>query len=158
MEITLGVLHIVMALTSRGPRITEIGAHLAGDLIPLLVKKATGVNLPQAAADLASGETPNLTPTLQRAAAIHFAYSNRGGHIERLEVSSSTSDPLIDRFVLTQQPGRYVEPVQHASVEDRLAHWIVLGSNKASCHNSLDQAAQRLRIALSHGAQRTYAA
>ncbi|CAL9674619.1 hypothetical protein SUDANB176_07673 (plasmid) [Streptomyces sp. enrichment culture] len=158
LRITHGVVHITMRLTSRGPRVTEVAAHLPGDLIPLLVKKASGIDLAQAAAEIAIGKTPTLTPTLHRAAAIRFVYSDRGGRVEGLQVRQTTNDPLVERCVLTQQPGAQIRPLPLAGVEDRLAHWVVLGSNKASCLSALDQAVQRIRIALSHGVEHPHAA
>ncbi|MEV0981859.1 hypothetical protein [Streptomyces sp. NPDC049915] len=158
LRITHGVVHITMRLTPRGPRVTEVAAHLPDDLIPLLVKKATGIDLPQVAAEIATGKTPTLAPTLHRAAAIHFAYADRGGRIELLQVRQPTNDPLVERCVLTQQPGSQIQPLPLAGVEDRLAHWVVLGPNKTSCLDSLDQAAQRIRIAFSDEAQQSRAA
>ncbi|MGW0578400.1 hypothetical protein ACWD25_21065 [Streptomyces sp. NPDC002920] len=38
----------------------EVNGRPAGDLIPLLVERATGINIPQALATLATGETPDL--------------------------------------------------------------------------------------------------
>ncbi|MFF9819284.1 hypothetical protein [Streptomyces sp. NPDC014006] len=158
LRISHGVIHITMRLTTRGPRVTDIAAHLPSDLIPLLVKQATGIDLPQVAADIATGKTPTLTPTRHRAAAVHFAYSDRGGRLKRLHVPQATDDPLVERCALTQQSGARIRPLPLAGVEDRLAHWVVLGPNKASCLNSLDQAAQRIQITLSETFDHSHAA
>ncbi|MEU0196492.1 ATP-grasp domain-containing protein [Streptomyces afghaniensis] len=144
--ITLGTLHIEMTLTSRGPCVTDVSAHLAGDLIPLLVKRATGINLPQVAADLATGQPPNLTPTRQRAAAAHFAYPAVSGRIESLLLTTSPHQPHMDRVALTQHAGHHVMRAQEASAEDRLAHWVVLGDTAADCHTALDLLAQDLTV------------
>ncbi|MEV0173225.1 ATP-grasp domain-containing protein [Streptomyces sp. NPDC050803] len=137
--ITLGVLHIEMTLTSRGPRITDISAHLADDLIPLLVKRATGVNLPRIAADLAVGRLPNLAPTRQRAAAVHFAYPEVSGRLQHVSVTTPGSGPLVDRTAVTREPGHQVETAAQATAQDRLAHWVVLGAEAGDCHALLDQ-------------------
>ncbi|MFC9331328.1 acetyl-CoA carboxylase biotin carboxylase subunit family protein [Kitasatospora sp. NPDC057015] len=61
-----GVSHVEMRLTSAGPRLIEVNGRLGGDLIPHLVREATGIDLPLAAADIALGLEPDLTPTLGR--------------------------------------------------------------------------------------------
>jgi biotin carboxylase len=144
--ITLGTLHIELVLTSRGPRVTDVTALLVGDVIPLLVKRATGINLPQVAADLAIGRAPDLTPTRQRAAAVHFAYPAVSGRIEHLAITGPAYQPLVDRMALTQHAGRHVVRAQEAGAEDRLAHWVVLGVTAADCHTALDRLAQDLTV------------
>ncbi|MDQ1024718.1 biotin carboxylase [Streptomyces umbrinus] len=147
--VTFGVLHIEITLTARGPRITDVSAHLAGDLIPLLVKRATGIDLPQVAADLATRRPPNLALTRQRAAAVHFAYPTDSGCIEQLTVTAPAYHPLVDRVVITQEVGHRVVKTAQASVDDRLAHWVVLGDAAGDCHTALDQMAQDLAVEIS---------
>ncbi|CAM5670726.1 hypothetical protein [Streptomyces viridochromogenes] len=144
--ITLGVLHIEMTLAYRGPHITEVTAHLADDLIPLLVKRATGLNLPQIAADLAAGQVPKLVPTRQRAAAVHFAYPVVSGRLQRVSVATPNSHALIDRSAITQHLGTQVAAVAQATTEDRLAYWVALGATTADCHARLDQVSQDLKV------------
>lgn len=43
----------------------EVDGRPAGDLIPLLVERATGINIPRALAALATGETPDLKGVAQ---------------------------------------------------------------------------------------------
>ncbi|MEU1457813.1 ATP-grasp domain-containing protein [Streptomyces avermitilis] len=146
---TLGVLHIGMKLTTRGPRVTDVSAHLADDLIPLLVKRATGIDLPRAAADLATGCPPDLSPSRQRAAAVNFAYPASTGRIEHLEVASEAArQPLVDRVVPTQKTGQEVVATPYAEVDDRLAHWVVLGADAAGCHATLDRMPRHLTVAI----------
>ncbi|MFG3102585.1 acetyl-CoA carboxylase biotin carboxylase subunit family protein [Streptomyces sp. NPDC048182] len=89
--VTLGTLHIELALTSRGPYVTDVTALLAEDVIPLLVERATGIDLPQVAADLAVGRAPDLTPTRQRAAAVHFAHPAVTGRPAHRVVTGATA-------------------------------------------------------------------
>ncbi|WP_435613528.1 ATP-grasp domain-containing protein [Streptomyces sp. bgisy159] len=144
--ITLGVLHIEMTLTCRGPHVTEVTAHLADDLIPLLVKRATGLNLPQIAADLAVGRVPKLVPTRQRAAAVHFAYPTVSGLLQHVSVATPDCHPLVDRTALTCQPGTRVAAAAQATAVDRLAYWVALGATAADCHTHLDQVSRDLEV------------
>ncbi|MGV9248706.1 hypothetical protein [Streptomyces sp. NPDC003710] len=156
--ITLGVLSVRMTLTPKGPRITDVSAHLADDLIPLLVKKSTGIDLPRIAADLSTGRTPTVAPTRQRAAAIHFLYPPATGHVRRLAVHPDADrQPLLERIVLTQQLGNHVTYGPNATTDDRIAHVVVLGPDGPTCHSALDQMVQYIDadIAPSSSGQRT---
>ncbi|MEU4949878.1 hypothetical protein [Streptomyces lavendulae] len=70
-----------MRLTATGPRIVEVNARIGGDLIGKLVLLATGIDLPRAAADLALGRRPDLTPTRHQAAAIALLYPDTSGTV-----------------------------------------------------------------------------
>ncbi|TVZ94347.1 biotin carboxylase [Streptomyces sp. BK340] len=140
-----GVLHITMKLSPRGPLITDIQGRLAHDLVPALVKRATGIDLPQIAARLAAGKSPDLTPTRQRAAAIHFAYSSTTGRIQNFAVPLGASHrPFLERMVLLQQIGNHVVAMPEARPDDRLAYWVVLGRDASDCNAMLDEASLSL--------------
>ncbi|MGW2701711.1 hypothetical protein [Streptomyces sp. NPDC001340] len=144
-DVAPGVLHITMKLSPRGPLVVNIQGHLAHDLVPMLVKRATGIDLPQIAARLAAGKTPDLTPTRQRAAAIHFAYSSTTGHIQNLAVPPGAAhQPFLERMVLLQQIGNHVMAMPEATTDDRLAYWVVLGCDASDCNVMLDEASQSL--------------
>ncbi|MBW8796343.1 MAG: hypothetical protein JF597_22915 [Streptomyces sp.] len=140
-----GVLHIGLTLTDRGPRVTDAAPHLPGDLIPLLVKRATGVDLAQAAAALATGEVPDTTPTRQRAAAIQFAYPAATGRLDRLDLSSDAAhEPGAERMLLTQHTGNHVTAGPQATAADRLAHWVAVGETPDACDDALRRMAHHL--------------
>lgn len=69
-----GVQHVEMRLTPAGPAIIEVNGRIGGDHIGKLVLLATGIDLPRAAADVAAGRRPDLTPTRNSAAAITILY------------------------------------------------------------------------------------
>ncbi|MDQ1018922.1 biotin carboxylase [Streptomyces afghaniensis] len=147
LSITRRVLSVQMSLTSRGPRVTDVCAHLAGDLIPLLVKRATGVDLARIAAELATSSTPSISPTRQRAAAIQFVYPPATGRVDRLGVSPlADHEPRLDQIVLTQQVGSQVVSGPNSTADDRIAHSVVLGPDAPSCHTALDRMAQYIDI------------
>ncbi|MFF3372061.1 ATP-grasp domain-containing protein [Streptomyces sp. NPDC002680] len=82
--ITDGVSHVEMRLVDGCPRLIEVNGRLAGDMIGHLVSLATGIDLPRAAADIACGRAPDLTPTRASAAAIHLIYPDTSGTLDRL--------------------------------------------------------------------------
>ncbi|MBJ6636810.1 hypothetical protein H4K36_00450 [Streptomyces sp. DHE7-1] len=137
-----------MKLTALGPRITDAKCHVPGDFISLLIKRATGISLPQVAADLMFGRPPQLTPTKQRAAAVHFAYPATSGRIERLALTTPQYHPLVDHAAVTQQIGHEVAAVSDATSTDRLAHWVVMGPTAGDCHTTLDQMSQEFIVGI----------
>ncbi|MFE4829854.1 ATP-grasp domain-containing protein [Streptomyces sp. NPDC056672] len=128
--ITRGTLHIEMRQTVSGPRVIEVNARFGGDLIPLLVQLATGVNLPQAAAALAMGITPDLQVTAHGAAGIHCLYPAAAGRVDELHVGDIARRPWLKRFAWTQRPGAQVAALTSAGtgIGDRLALWVAVGA------------------------------
>uniref|UniRef100_A0AAU2AHW4 ATP-grasp domain-containing protein n=1 Tax=Streptomyces sp. NBC_00093 TaxID=2975649 RepID=A0AAU2AHW4_9ACTN len=77
--VTDGVSHVELRVVDGRPRLIEVNARIAGDMISHLVHLATGVDLARVAADIACGRTPDLTPTRHQAAAIRFIYPAYSG-------------------------------------------------------------------------------
>lgn len=146
--ITHGVMHVEMRLTSdRGPRIIEINARLGGDLIPRLVHLATGVNLAQVAAALATGVDPDLRHSRRRAAGIRFLYPRAHGRIETLQCDIPAAS-WVERFVWTRTPGDQVSPPPCGNLLDRLAHTVVTGPDAATCQARLQLVEDRTNVRL----------
>jgi biotin carboxylase len=82
--ITDGVSHIEMRLVEGRPHLIEVNGRLAGDMIGHLVRLATGIDLPRAAADIACGRAPDLTPNRSSAAAIQLIYPDVSGTLRRV--------------------------------------------------------------------------
>lgn len=105
--VTDGVSHIEIRVVDGRPRLIEVNARIAGDMISHLVHLATGVDLARAAADIACGRTPDLTPTRRQAAAIRFIYPAYSGTltarrvteptrgVERVRFQRQAGDPLV---------------------------------------------------------------
>ncbi|WP_244419947.1 ATP-grasp domain-containing protein [Streptomyces hygroscopicus] len=147
--ITHGVMHVEMRLSEdRGPRIIEINARLGGDLIPHLTQLATGVSLPLAAAALATGAEPDLEPTRQQAAGIRFLSPATEGRVQELH-SAPPSGSWLERFVWTHKPGDYVSPPPHSTMLDRLAHFVVTGSDASTCRTRLQLVESRTAVQIS---------
>ncbi|MGW4565927.1 hypothetical protein ACWEN3_27115 [Streptomyces sp. NPDC004561] len=147
--LTRTVAHIGLRLTDRGPRVAGVAPHLPGDLVPLLVESATGVDLARAAADLACGAPADVTPTRQRAAAVQFAYPAATGRVSRLDVHPATAyEPALECLVLTRRPGDLVTAAPYADVTDRLAHWVVTGEDATECEHALDRLTWCLTVAV----------
>lgn len=139
--ISCGVMHIEMRLTRQGPRIVEINARLGGDLIPHLVHLATGLNLPQIAADLAVGADPELVLSQSQSAAVRFLYPPVTGHVTALNTGTFAS--WLNRFEWTATPGSHVNAPPRATLLDRLALAVVIGPDPDTCHQRLQLVEER---------------
>ncbi|MET9777974.1 ATP-grasp domain-containing protein [Streptomyces sp. NPDC006367] len=140
LDITHGVSHVTVRLTSTGPQVTAVTPCLADDLIPHLVRLATGIDLVAAAADLAMGLLPDLRPSHLRAAAIGFVHPHTAGELRSLTVDRSlAARTWCDRAVLEQQPGTRLAPPADGHTA-RLAHLVVTADTPALCRRYLDRA------------------
>ncbi|MGX5186266.1 ATP-grasp domain-containing protein [Streptomyces avermitilis] len=138
--ITHGASHVTVRLTSSGPRVTAVTPCLADDLIPHLVRLATGIDLVAAAADLAMGLLPDLRPRHLRAAAIGFIHPNTAGELRSLTVEPAlAARTWCDRAVLEQQPDTHLAPPADGHTA-RLAHLVVTADTPALCRRYLDRA------------------
>ncbi|MEU0942338.1 ATP-grasp domain-containing protein [Streptomyces canus] len=136
--VTRGVLHVELRLTKRGPVLIEVNGTPGGDLITRLVALATGIDLARATAALATGTTPDLTPTRQRAAAIQFLYPALSGEVTHLEADEALrSERWLERLVWTRETGDEVSALAAAGIDDRLGHWVVTGMDAATCQARL---------------------
>ena len=142
-----GVLHVELRLTESGAELIKVNASPGGDLVPLLVELATGVDLLAATAALATGTRPDLTSTRQRAAAVHFLHPAASGRLGSGRLGSGRplttpcAQPWLERLVWTHHEGERVTATAtappYASITDRLAHWVVIGDTAAECRQHL---------------------
>lgn len=98
--ITMGAAHLELRLTTEGPVLIEVGARLAGDLIPDLVELATGIDLYSAVIACALGQdpAPHLQPTRKQAASITFLTPPAGlvRNVPNLDTLAGEDDGLVD--------------------------------------------------------------
>ena len=74
-----GPSHTEIIVTNEGPKIVELGARLGGDCITThLVPLSTGVDMVECCIKIALGETPDISPTLNKVSAIRYFTQNRG--------------------------------------------------------------------------------
>ncbi|MFJ1742499.1 ATP-grasp domain-containing protein [Streptomyces microflavus] len=147
--ITTGISHVEMRLTAAGPRLIEVNARLGGDLIGHLVQLATGVDLARAAADIACGRAPDLTPTRSDVAGISFLYPERPSRVRALTIDPDVlAEPWCERIVAEKAPGDLVAPPPAGGLDDRLAHIVVTASTPAQYTRRAEQALRGVRADL----------
>ncbi|MGW2404053.1 ATP-grasp domain-containing protein [Streptomyces sp. NPDC001739] len=148
--VTHGVSHVEMRLTDSGPRIIEVNARLAGDMIPRLVQLATGVDLVAAATDLALGLSPRLTPSHARTAAIRIFYPPTAGNLTQRRLDPAVARfPWIDRISWQAPIGEPVAPPPHTAIHaSRIGFAIVTGRSPAQTRRCLDRIEDRLVVSV----------
>ncbi len=140
------VTHTEIKVTSLGPRIVEVAARLAGDLIPHLVHLATGIDLSNIAIDISLGNRPGIIRNRSNAAAIQFIYPLRSGRVKTLMADPwLTKQPWLDQIRWQVKKGDSIE-FSHHSFPPRLGYIVVFGNSVSECTQFLKQAFSCVRI------------
>ncbi|MFB6554757.1 acetyl-CoA carboxylase biotin carboxylase subunit family protein [Streptomyces sp. NPDC056405] len=145
--ITNGISHIEMRLVDGRPRLIEVNGRLAGDMIGHLVRLATGIDLPRAAADLACGRAPDLTATRSGAAAIGLIYPHTSGTLTRLDYTGPRP-PWLDRLCFQRRPGdQLVLPQDGGTLYTaRAGFYVVTGSTTVEVTERLNITADKITV------------
>ncbi|MFE6163119.1 ATP-grasp domain-containing protein [Streptomyces sp. NPDC056486] len=147
--ITDGVQHVEMRLVDGRPRLIEVNARVAGDMIGHLVRLATGIDLPKAAADLACGQTPDLTPTRNGAAGIRMLYPNASGTLTARHINQpfAAHTPWLRQVQWIREIGdQLVLPPEGDLYTARAGFYIVTGRTAAEVTERLDLADDEITV------------
>ncbi|MFJ8673248.1 ATP-grasp domain-containing protein [Streptomyces sp. NPDC093589] len=145
--IRTGLTHTELRLTPTGPRVVEVNGRLGGDFIPLLGTLATGVDPVAAAADIALGRAPQLTPDRDRCAEVRFVYPDSDGTVRSLDLTAAAAEPGIVEAVPLAAPGtRLLLPPR--GIVPRLAALVAVGDTPEDCAATLDGAERAVRHSL----------
>ncbi|WP_121843077.1 ATP-grasp domain-containing protein, partial [Streptomyces sp. S5] len=147
--ITDGVQHVEMRLVDGRPRLIEVNARLGGDMIGQLVHLATGIDLPRAAADLACGQAPDLTPTRSAAAGIRMLYPDASGILAARhgDQTFAARTPWLQRVQLTREIGDPILlPPDGDVFTARAGFFIVTGRTTAEVTDRLDTAGDEITV------------
>jgi biotin carboxylase len=144
--ITDGVSHVEMRLVDGRPRLVEVNARLAGDMIGHLVRLATGIDLPRAAADIACDRAPDLTPTRSSAAAIHLIYPETSGTLTALRYDGPRP-PWLERLSFQRSVGdRLLLPPQGDLFSARIGFLITTGASAEDARQRGQEALRALTL------------
>jgi biotin carboxylase len=144
--ITDGVQHVEMRLVDGRPRLIEVNARIGGDMIGHLVRLATGIDLALAAADIACGRAPDLTPTRGQAAAIRIIYPAYSGTLTARCLKESVGG--MERVRFQRQPGdQLVLPQDGGDLYTaRIGFLITTGPTAAVAEGRAQQAYRNLDV------------
>ncbi|MDF9868651.1 biotin carboxylase [Streptomyces pratensis] len=147
--ITDGVQHVELRLVDGQPRLIEVNARIGGDMIGHLVRLATGIDLPRAAADLACGRAPDLTPTRRGAAGIRMLYPDASGTLtaRHIDIPFAAHTPWLHQVRWIREIGeQLILPPEGDLFTARAGFYIVTGRNTVEVTNRLDTAADEITI------------
>ncbi|MEU2618165.1 ATP-grasp domain-containing protein [Streptomyces sp. NPDC007157] len=142
-----GLTHTELRLTATGPRIVEVNGRLGGDFIPLLGTLATGVDPVEAAADIALGRTPGLTPTRDRCAEVGFVYPDHDGVVNSVDLTAAAAEPGILEAIPLAAPGTTLL-LPPRGIVPRLAALVAVGETSEDCAAALARARRAVRHSL----------
>ncbi|MEH0399285.1 ATP-grasp domain-containing protein [Streptomyces sp. B21-088] len=147
--ITDGVQHVELRLVDGKPRLIEVNARIGGDMIGHLVRLATGIDLPKAAADLACGRAPDLTPTRRGAAGIRMLYPDASGTLtaRHINIPFAAHAPWLHQVRWIREIGeQLLLPPDGDLFTARAGFYIVTGRDTVEVTDRLDTAADEITI------------
>lgn len=142
--------HVELRLVDGRPRLIEVNARVGGDMIGHLVRLATGIDLPKAAADLACGRAPDLTPTRSGAAGIRMLYPFASGTlaVRRINQPFAAHTPWLRQIQWIREIG---DPLLLPPAGDlftaRAGFYIVTGRNTTEVAERLETVADEITVA-----------
>jgi biotin carboxylase len=142
-----GITHTEVKLTGRGPVIIEINGRIAGDLIPMLARYATGIEPGAAAVSVALGAAPQVPSSVPgRCVGVRFAYPPEDCVVESVSVPQARPDEGLLASVALAGPGTRLQ-LPPAGFISRHAYLIAGGRDAAECAAVLDKALSQVRLA-----------
>lgn len=147
--ITDGVQHVELRLVDGRPRLIEVNARIGGDMIGHLVRLATGIDLPKAAAALACDRAPDLTPTRSGAAGIRMLYPAASGTLTAPHIKTpfAAHTPWLRQVQWIREIGeQLLLPPDGDLFTARAGFYIVTGRNTAEVTERLDTVADEITV------------
>ncbi|MET8623689.1 ATP-grasp domain-containing protein [Kitasatospora sp. NPDC004669] len=143
-----GITHVQIAMTASGPRLIDVNARLGDHLVPHLVFEATGIDLPAAAAAIAQGHEPDLTPNWARTATLAFHTAPRPARLIRAKTREDLARlPWLDRLVWLHEPGDELGTLTNGDPGDlRLYYLVVTGDDRDQCRERITEATALLDV------------
>ncbi|GGX53463.1 ATP-grasp domain-containing protein [Streptomyces noursei] len=142
-----GAAHTELRWSAAGPVVIEVNPRLAGGMIPVAVRAATGTDLVDAViARAVGGELPTAAPTAGHAA-VRFALAPGPGCVVRVDgEQAARSAPGVVAAQMRAVPGSRVR-ITH-SFEDRLGCVVAVGANAGEAGRRAQDALCLIRVEL----------
>lgn len=142
-----GWTHTEFMLTDDGPRLIEVNGRLGGDMIPYLGMLATGISPGPAAAAVACGLPPEITPDRRRVIGIRFFYVDEDDTtITSVDFEDSRLPMQVEHTAVVAAPGAVVSPPPKGTVWGRIAFAIAGADSIDECRRALDAADAALLV------------
>jgi biotin carboxylase len=142
-----GMTHTELMLTAEGPNVIEVNGRLGGGLIPYLGLYTSGIDPGLAAAAVACGRAPDVTPTRRLAGAVRFFYPDHDDTVigsVGLDVAALPTVP--DRFVVLVEPGEVLSPPPKGTLFGRVAFATAIADRPRQCVDTLEAVRSAITI------------
>ena len=142
-----GPAHVEMKVTSRGPVMIELGARMGGDNITThLVPLSSGIDMVKATIDVATGQDPDITPTLHCGSAIRY-FEAPIGTIKSIEgLDEVEKMPGVKQITFTKGVGDNSTPIECSN--DRIGFVVAQGETADEAANNCEVAKKAIMIIL----------
>ena len=143
--INKGPAHVEMRMTSRGPKMIELGARMGGDNITThLVPFSTGIDMVKATIKVALGEEPDILPTLYCGAAIRY-FEVPLGTIQSINgVAEAEKLHGVKQITFTKSIGEDSTPIKCSN--DRIGFIIAQGENAQDAVTNCERAMASIKV------------
>jgi len=133
-----GPAHIELRLSPHGPKLMELNPRLAGDMIPELIRQASGVDLIGATVLLVCGKSFSLTPSREKVSGIRFLQAHCDGTLNSVDgIEGARRLPHITAAKQTHRNGAQI--ALRGDYRDRVAYLIATAENEETVNASLDK-------------------
>ncbi len=140
-----GPAHVEMKVPARGPQMIELGARMGGDNITThLVPLSTGIDMVKATIDVALGNKPDITPTLECGSAIRYFIAPFGTIKSISGVEKAQAIPGVKQITFTKTVGDSSTPIQ--SSNDRIGFVIAQAATAAEAVKICKKAIAAVKI------------
>ena len=143
---TDGVTHTEIMMTADGPKVIEVNARIGGDLIPYLGLRANGIDPGLAAAAVACGRAPEMTPDRSLTGGVRFFYVDTDDTVlTSIRFVAEGLPAATDLLVPLMKAGDTTSPPPKGTLWGRIAYATAVGDSADECRAALDAAQAALR-------------
>lgn len=143
LRLDFGPAHTELRLTKKGPAIIEVNPRMGGDMIPELVRLATGVDAVSETIKLVTGDEVDLHARTSRHASIRFLTPNYAGTV-RWQGNAGQVMAIADVSEVELYVGEGSQLHCRGDYRDRIGHVIVAGDTQHHVEVSLAAALTHL--------------
>ena len=145
--INKGPAHVEMRVTSRGPVMIELGARMGGDNITThLVPLSTGIDMVRTTIEVALGEAPDITQSLQCGSAIRYFEAPFGTIMAIDGVEDANKISGVRQITFTKGIGDESTPIECSN--DRIGFIIAQGATADAAAKICEAAMSNVAITI----------
>ena len=143
LKFTFGYSHIELRIKEGVPFIIEVNPRLAGGMIPVLIEKATGIDLLNNLLDLYIGRSVSFSPSKHNFASIRHVIPQKSGKIKMCFINSESNE-LAEEVKLNKKAGDTF--LVSGDYRDRVAYVISSGASLLESQKKAEMAIKNIQF------------